>query len=233
MRGVLWDRYERLFKPGQTVLDIGCGTGIDAVYLAWIGICVIGIDASPTMIAEARAKVSDWFNDRIVFRVMDATEIGSLPEGSVDGIISAFASLNTVDDVAGFGAAAARLLKPGGTMLLHLLNRWSLWEWMGLIRTGRFDEARRLGRNQERNFNISGRPVRHRLYHARDAYTRCFAAHFRLRRAYGLGILRPPHTVQRIPAAIVNELQQVEPMVRARRPFRDWGRFFVLELERR
>lgn len=233
MRSVLWERYEHLFQPGQTVLDVGCGTGIDAVYLASIGRHVIGIDASPAMIAEARARISDLVSDRVEFRLMDATEIGSLPEGSVDGIISVFASLSSVDDLERFAAAAAGLLKPRGKMVLHLLNRWSLWEWLGLVKARRWQEARRLGRNPDRNFNISGRPVRHRLYHAREAYTRFFANRFELRRAYGLGILRPPHTIQRIPASVVSELQRLEPMVRARRPFRNWGRFFVLELERR
>ena len=234
MRNVLWERYARLFKPGQTVLDAGCGTGIDDEWLALNGIRVVGIDASPAMMAQAQARlVGDPFDGLVELRVLDVADIGSLPNSSFDGIIAAFASLSMVADLQAFAAAAADLLRPNGTMLVHLLNRWSLWEWMGLIAAGRWGQARRLGRNPDRNFNIGGRPVRHRLYHARDAYAQFFAADFRLRRAYGLGILRPPHTIQRIPAAVVTGLQRLEPMVRAHRPFLNWGRFFVLELERR
>lgn len=234
MRKVLWGRYAQLFRPGQTVLDVGCGTGTDALFLAQMGIRVIGIDASPSMIAEARAKLaSDRVRELIELRLLELSEIGSLPEGGFEGIISAFASLSTVTDLEAFAAEAASLLRPRGTMLLHLLNRWSVWEWLGLVRQGRYLAARHLGRDVERNFVIGDRTVRHYLYHAHDAYARFFAARFRLRRAYGLGILRPPHTVRRIPPAVVSILDRLERPLRAWRPFVDWGRFFALELEKR
>ncbi len=234
MRDVLWDRYARLFRPGDAVLDVGCGTGIDALFLAEKEVHVVGIDGSPSMIAEGQAKLeSDRLKELVELRVLDIGEIGSLPAASFDGIISAFASLSAVADLDAFGAEAARLLRPRGTMLLHLLNRWSVWEWLGLLRQGRFGASRRLGRSVERNFLIGERPVRHYLYHARDAYARFFAARFRLRRAYGLGILRPPHTLRRIPPVVFTALDRLERPVRDKAPFGDWGRFFVLELEKR
>jgi SAM-dependent methyltransferase len=166
-------------------------------------------------------------------RVMDIAALGSLPQARFDGIICAFAALSTTAELDEFAAPVARLLVPRGILVVHLLNRWSLWEWLGLVRYGRFGAARRLGRNPVRNFMIGGRPVSHYLYQACAAYARFFQPHFALRRAYGIGILRPPHTVQRIPAAIVSRLDRLERPLRGLRPFRDWGRFFVLELERR
>lgn len=233
MRNVLWQRYARLFRPGQVVLDVGCGTGIDALFLAHRGIRVVGMDASVAMVAQARAKlVDDRLEDLVELRVMDISEIGTLGT-DFDGIISAFASLSAVGDLDGFAAAAARLLRPRGTMLLHLLNRSSLWEWLGLVRHGRWPAARRVWRSRERNFVIGSTRVPHYLHHAREAYARFFRPHFRLGRAYGLGILRPPHTIHRVPAAIVAILDGLERPLRARRPFKDWGRFWVLELEKR
>lgn len=234
MRRVLWRHYARLFRPGEVVLDVGCGTGIDARFLAQRRVGVVGIDASSSMIAEARARLGlDEVEALVDLRVLDISEIGSLPVSRVDGIISAFASLSALADLEAFATQAAELLRPRGVMVLHLLNRWSLWEWLGLLRQGRLEAARRLGRTVERNFVIGERPLRHYLYHAREAYARFFAARFRLRRAYGLGILRPPHNLRRIPPVVVTGLDRLERPLRAIRPFVDWGRFFVLELEKR
>src|SRR5262245_43816771 len=38
MRDVLWRHYLRLFRPGAHVIDAGCGTGIDTVFLASRGV---------------------------------------------------------------------------------------------------------------------------------------------------------------------------------------------------
>jgi SAM-dependent methyltransferase len=233
MRNVLWDRYARLFCAGQTVLDVGCGTGIDAVFLAQRGIRLMGLDSSPTMLAQSRAKLAAAeLEDLVDLRVMDIARIGSLPPAAFDGIICAFAALSTIAALDEFAASAAHLLVPRGILVVHLLNRWSLWEWLGLLRSGRFGAARRLGRNPVRVFMIGGRPVPHYLHHPGAAYAH-FQSRFALRRAYGIGILRPPHTVKRIPSVIVGGLDRLERPLRGLRPIRDWGRFFVLELERR
>src|SRR5579864_753178 len=80
MRNVLWDRYARLFCAGQTVLDVGCGTGTDAVFLAQRGIRLMGLDSSPTMLAQSRAKLAAAeLEDLVDLRVMDIARIGSLP----------------------------------------------------------------------------------------------------------------------------------------------------------
>jgi len=45
-RGQVWSVIDSLFRPGDRVLDLGCGTGDDALHLAERGVDVEGIDAS-------------------------------------------------------------------------------------------------------------------------------------------------------------------------------------------
>src|SRR5215510_9906391 len=56
MRRVLWAHYMRVFRPGEHVLDVACGTGLDALFLAEHGIHMTGMDISAQMIAQLQAK---------------------------------------------------------------------------------------------------------------------------------------------------------------------------------
>jgi SAM-dependent methyltransferase len=55
-RNAVWRVVDRLFGSGDCVLDIGCGTGEDAAHLGSRGVLVYGVDASPAMVARARAR---------------------------------------------------------------------------------------------------------------------------------------------------------------------------------
>jgi SAM-dependent methyltransferase len=60
-----------------SVLDVGCGTGEHALYLASLGKQVMGVDASPEAIARARAKAAER-GLRVPFQVADALSLGRL-----------------------------------------------------------------------------------------------------------------------------------------------------------
>jgi ubiquinone/menaquinone biosynthesis C-methylase UbiE len=234
MRRRLWDSYLRRFRPGQHVLDLSCGTGVDAVFLAGQGIRVTGIDVSPAMIdrfwVNARAA---GVEEAVTASVLDVANMTELSGSTFDGAISAFAGLNTVTDLSSVAGELGRVLRPNSAVVLHLLNRFSLWEWLGLVARGRWTDASKLGSLDDRAFVIGGHSIHHTLYGPSDAYDRFFARRFLLRRSYGLGMLRPPHTVGRIPAPAVQCLEQLEKVVGGWHPFVGIGRSFVLELERR
>lgn len=232
MRRVLWGRYAALFRPGQHILDVGCGSGADAIFLARRGVRVTGIDVSPAMIAQLTDKVRRLGLEGLIeARVMDVADLAGWRDRRFDGLVSAFAGLSTAPDLARFAADAARLLPPGAPVVVHMLNRTSLWEWLALVVRRQWPAARALRHQRERVFVIGGRPVRHHLYRPDEAYHH-FAGPFRLRRRYALGALRPPHTLRRLPPPLVAALDRLEVPLRAHRPLAAWGRFFVLELER-
>lgn len=231
MRRILWARYGQIFRPGHHVLDVGCGTGTDALFLARRGIRVTAIDVSAAMIAQARAKVAHYgLTGLVEMAVMDIGELASLPAAGFDGIISSFAALNTLPTLTQFAADASRLLRPGGRLMLHLLNRSSLWEWAMLVAHGRWVDAWRLGRRRERAFSVGGQPVQHYLPRAEEAYARYFWPYFRLCRAYGLGITRPPYPIRHAPDAALAALSRLDALIGPYHPFINWARFVVLEM---
>jgi SAM-dependent methyltransferase len=233
MRRVLHAHYARLFKPGDRVLDVGCGTGIDALFLAQGGVQVVAIDFSASMIAELRAKLlASPVAERVEARALAVEDLGQLRNERFDGLISAFAGLSALDDLRQFAHAAAELVKPRGRLVLHLLNRFSVWEWLGYLSHADWPSARQVGRLRTREFSIGGRAVRHRLYYADELYQMAFAERFVLRDTYALGSLRPPHTVRRLPPSLVQVLERLDVRCGRWPLLRHAGRFFVLDLER-
>jgi ubiquinone/menaquinone biosynthesis C-methylase UbiE len=233
MRQVLHRQYARVFKPGDRVLDVGCGTGIDAFFLAGRYIHVTAIDISPEMIGRLRGRIAtEGLADRIDARVLAVQDVSALEGQRFDGLISAFAGLSTLPDLSGFAHDAARLVRPGGHLVLHLLNRFSLWEWLGYLSRRNWRSARQVGRVRSRQFTIGGQPVQHTLYFADEAYRGYFARDFALREAYALGALRPPHTVQRIPRALVRGLEWLDVRTGTWPLLEHAGRFWVLHLQR-
>ena len=101
--------------PGQTVLDLGAGAGIDAfVARQIVGEAgrVLGVDMTPEMVAKARANAQAMGYTNVEFRL---GEIEALPveTGTVDVVVSNCV-LNLVPDKGAAFAETFRVLRPGG-----------------------------------------------------------------------------------------------------------------------
>lgn len=98
-------------------LDLGCGTGTHSVYLALQGYSVTGVDISQTAINQARQKASQA-GVKATFVVQDVNRLDSLP-GPFDVALDV-GCLHALQagDQERYGLGLARLLEPGGTLLI-------------------------------------------------------------------------------------------------------------------
>lgn len=104
-------------RPGETVLDIGSGAGLDAFLAARrVGPTgrVIGLDMTPAMIDAASAHAARAGMTNVEFLLGDAEAI-PLPDRSVDRVISNCV-LNLAPDKPRVFREISRVLKPGGRM---------------------------------------------------------------------------------------------------------------------
>lgn len=197
-RASVWKELEKRFHRGDRVLEIGCGTGVDACFLAQRGVTVVACDNSSRMIEVAARRVeAARKNSFVQVHLLAAEEIDSLECGRpFDGAFSNFGTLNCVEDLGSLARNLAKLLRPGATALLCLMGPCCLWEVGWYLAHGNPRKAlRRLHRGGVTAQLADGVPV-HVHYPAVQSLTRTFAPEFRLKSLKGIGVAVPPSYVE-------------------------------------
>jgi ubiquinone biosynthesis O-methyltransferase len=157
---------------GRSILDVGCGDGEFAVELAKLGAIVTGIDSSAVMIDAARARAK-LHNADVNFHLARAEALPFPPEQF--DVVTAITILCFVEDAAPVFRETARVLRPGGRLVIGELGKWSTWAagrhlraWLGsrLWRQARFRTAGEL-RGLAEQAGLSVESVRGAIYYPR------------------------------------------------------------------
>ena len=105
-------------KPGDRVLEIGCGTGSVTLRLLSHGARVMAIDHSPEMLEQARARIAGCASSRIEWLEQTASEIDRLPEAGFDAVVLSLCLSDMSSSERAFVLGeAARRLSPGGRLV--------------------------------------------------------------------------------------------------------------------
>jgi SAM-dependent methyltransferase len=215
-RRTVWCELDRVFHAGQRILELNCGTGIDAVHLAERGIRVMACDISPRMIELSWERVRSANVQNLVdLRVLPNEDIDSLfSEGPFDGAFSNFSGLNCVDDLSAVARNLAHLLKPSATAVLCMLGRFVPWEMAWFLAHGDPQRAvRRLRRSPISQPDMQ--PVRVH-YFSLNEIDAAFAEGFRLTSWMGVGVSVPPSYMEpwaRRFAGVTKMLARLDPFL--------------------
>jgi SAM-dependent methyltransferase len=237
-RESIWKEIERVFPVGHRIIELNCGTGIDAVFLASRGVRVLACDISPRMIelAQRRANsISTEASDRIDFRVLPTENIDVLEkEGLFDGAFSNFSGLNCVEDLHAVAQKLARLLRPGARLVLCVIGRFVPWEIAWYLAHG--NPARAFLRFKKVTV---GRKAENGLvsvhYPSVGKVTRIFAPSFKLRKLQGIGFTLPPSYLESLALKfplILNRLTKIDRRIGHLPLFRSMGDCVLLQFER-
>ena len=112
-------------KPGERILDLGCGTGHLAAKIAEAGAQVVGVDRSPEMIRQAREKYP-----ALRFEVMDARE---LTLGGVFDAVFSNATLHWIKEPERVITGIGKLLRPGGRFVAEFGGKGNTAELLKAI----------------------------------------------------------------------------------------------------
>jgi len=194
-RDLVWDELKKSFHPGDRILDIGCGTGVDARFLAERGIDVVACDSSARMLGIAEHRIAGPLQlaGSVQLRLLPAEEISSLRDvAPFDGAFSNFGAVNCVEDVAKLANDLELLLKPGASLLLCLMGPVCLWETAWYLLHGKFAKAFRRFHRAGVEARLGDGAVFRVHYPSVRSIRHVFAPGFSLKSIRGIGVAVPP-----------------------------------------
>lgn len=237
-RAAVWKELEKTFRPGDRVLEIGCGTGADACFLADRGIFVTATDASTQMVEVTSRRIQTNRLDNFVHPLaLPAENISLLPLTQLfDGALSNFGALNCIEDLQELAAGLARLLRPGAKVFLCWMGPYCLWEIFWYALHGKWSKAFRRLRRAGATAKLTNEARIHVRYPSTDSLVRRFAPWFRLESVQGVGIAVPPSYIepwaQRHPR-LLQRLERIDSRINRWPGLRLLGDHVLVCLERR
>ena len=237
-RQQVWPRLLAAFPPGSRILELNCGTGEDARFLARRGRAVLACDGSATMIDVARSRKHE--DDRELrrgsleyFHIANE-DLGSLAvEKSFDGAFSNFAGLNCLTNLTTVASGLANLIRVDGRLLICVWSRLCVAEMIWFLAHGQAKKAVRrfpgkaTARLGEMTISVSYPSVRE--------IRQCFSPWFRLTSRKAVGLFVPPSYLERLIGKHPKMLARLESFDRfcaAWPGLRDFGDHMLLEFVR-
>ena len=192
MRAVTSQLSLEYFPPAGRILEINCGTGNDAFFLAERGRHVVATDISPAMIEEVRKKAARVSGGgSITPRECSFTSLHEMHETAFDGALSNLGGLNCTDQLPMVAAELAALLKPGATFIAAVMPPFCLWETLASIARMKWGSAFRRMRAGGTLAHVHGENVR-TFYYSPRTFQRMFSPQFSPVVTLGLAIVTPP-----------------------------------------
>jgi ubiquinone/menaquinone biosynthesis C-methylase UbiE len=244
-RESVWRAIDGVFMPGGQILDLGCGTGIDAAYLARAGHQIHAIDLSPAMLHSARRRLNgEGLTNEVTLELGALEDLPQLTElRPFDGAISNFGAINCVKNLREVALRLAELIRPGGRLVICSIGRFCVWESLWYLVHARPGKAFRrwsgsaaaeVGRNGVQGSGAGGSHFEV-FYPTVAEIESAFAERFRLLQFRSIGIFVPPSYAEswaRVAPALFRRLGRLDSMIGAWPGLRAIGDHRLLILER-
>lgn len=226
------------FRGARTLLEVGCGSGMETIPLLREGRTITVVDISDRMLDVVRAKArAEGRSEQLRTYRLRAAEIRRLvPElgvGSMDGAYSTFGAMNCEPELRPIATGFGGLVRAGGSLVLGVYNRWCLFELAGYTITGQAHRA--LGRRRNPiPVGASRFCVDVFAYSPWDVEA-AFRPEFSRRRLEGVPVVLPPSDLTGYAEKFSRHFEALarwDAFIGRRFGFRGLGDHFLMTLER-
>jgi ubiquinone/menaquinone biosynthesis C-methylase UbiE len=236
-RNIIRAHVQQFILPGEYMLELNCGTGLDAVFFAGKGLNVHATDNAPGMLEQLKQKVaSQHLESSITYERCSFNQL-SLKQNPVtqfDHVFSDYGGLNCAEDIRSVIRQLDPYLKPGGMAHLVFIAPICLWEWATVFK-GKYRFAfRRLTKKGLRS-HLEGHYFR-TYYYSPASIRKAFGKKYALMQLRSMGCFMPPTFNDYFPARhprIFKLLKQTELALNATWPFNRTGDLFIISVKKK
>ena len=234
MRAIVRNAARRHMQPGERLLELNAGTGIDSLFFAQQGLDLLATDAAPGMLAQLEARRNAHPELRLAVQERSFLDLDTLPAEGFDHVFSNFGGINCTPDLERVLAGVDHVLRPGGTCALVIMPRLSPWELLAALK-GHFRLAFRRWRRGGAPAQVEGVSFPCH-YHEASEVRRLLGERYAVLEQRALSLLVPPPHVEQFDRKhprLYRTLDRMEEALAHRWPFRAWGDHYLIILRKR
>ena len=234
-RETVWNMLTQIFGSGDHILELNCGTGEDALFLARNGVSVTACDTSEQMIRIASSRLrTEAPHAAVEFNLLPTERLRDLKTtATFDGAFSNFSGLNCVADLKQTADDLATLLATGTPLLICLSTRFCVWEMLWFLAHGNLRKAFR--RCSGHATAKVGDVIVDVYYPTVSMLQSLFSPSFALRSYRGIGVTVPPSYAEswiRMHPKLLKIFRTIDRSISALPGFRVLGDHVLLHFER-
>ncbi|HXQ36689.1 MAG TPA: methyltransferase domain-containing protein [Anaerolineales bacterium] len=179
--------------PGCKLLDLGCGTGLDAAYLAQAGYFVTAIDWSAEMVRRTKERIANaHLQNKAEVNHLGFHQLDEFQSGAFDGVYSNLGALNCAIRIEDVAVSLSKILKAEGKLIVSVIGRICPWEWIYYSLKAQWRRANLRFQRGLVPVPLNGRTVWTRYYLPHEFQKVFENAGFQLVSVRALGLFVPP-----------------------------------------
>jgi hypothetical protein len=231
-RKQIYDHVQRFLKPGNNLLELNAGTGIDALYFAKLGYTVHATDQSKGMVEQLMRKISLNNVLQLSCQQVSFQHLGKIEKNNFDYVFSNFGGLNCIHDLSRVTLDLPGKIKPGAYVTWVVMPPFCPWELLRLLQ-GNWGEAFRRFHRGGATAHLEGEYFQ-TYYHSLSDIRKALGNSFTLVRSEGLGVFSAPPAATRFYknySLLYRTLRKIDLAVKDYFPFNRWGDHIIVTFQ--
>lgn len=233
MRKQVMNHTIKFLRPGDKILELNSGTGIDAEFFSSRGHKVHCTDLSDGMVEQMKKKFSnEKFSGKITVQQCSFTQLDIIGQKKFNFIFSNFGGLNCIPDLGEVTKFFFQLLNNKGRVCLVILPPFCPWELVQVFR-GKFTFAFRRLHKDGVLANVEGIKFKTFYFSAKDVM-QALGSNFKLLKVESLALFTPIPQMEKIPRkypSVVKTLNKMDELISGIFPFNRIGDHIIVTAE--